>query len=180
MIRSRRHLLALAPALAASAALAACTTTTSNGVTTVTLDTARIVDDGGAIIAAITSALAAQSLRLIMGDKVPLAQEALAGAQTALDQIKALTGGSVSAKLDTTTVRAEVTSLLGDAQTALGLVQGALTTMPGKLVADIQNYVSAALTLIPFVQLAAGFAGARERSTTGMSEAMALRVARSR
>lgn len=159
--------------------LAACglvTSTTTGGVTTVKIDTARIATNGDAVIAAISAILMAPSIVILLGPNLIAAQAALTAAQLALSEFKALTGPSVTVALDTTKAQALVTSLVGDAQQALILVQGVTSKLTGVTATNVGNYVAATLTLLPLIQLAAGMAlmGATKPI---MSEADALRIA---
>lgn len=174
----RRRLLVGSTLLASGFLLAACTASNNGGIHTVTVDTGRIVTDGKAIIATISAVLSIPSLAVALGSNYVLAQAALAAAQAALVEIENLTGGSVTTTLDTTRLQTLVTTLLNNVQTALMLVQGAVAKLAGSDAAKVGTYVSAALSLIPFLQLAAGFASARPDAASSMSEADALRVAR--
>ena len=174
-IISRRRLLSLS-AVGIVGALAACKTSTSGGVTNVTLDVTRIVTDGKAILASLSAALLAPSIAVLLGPNYAAAQAALAAAQLALTEIESLTGGTISVTLDTTKVQALVTSLLGDAQTALSLLQSIVGKLTGTVATAVGNYVAASLALIPFVQMAAGFTSAHP-GAVGMTEAEALAVA---
>ena len=168
----RRHLLATLPL----ASLAACGITTNGGVTTGTLDVDRIVTDGGAILAACQATLLAPAVATLIGPNYAVAQAALVAGQAALAEIRAVAGPSVTVSVDTTKVQALVTSLLADAQQVLTLVQGVLAKLSGAAVAQVQNYVAAALALIPLVQVAASLASVRATMPT-MTEAQALHIA---
>ena len=150
---ARRHLLfAAAPA----ALLAGCTVTTSNGTTTVTLDTARIQQDGQAVLTAAAQILATPGISAALGGSLLTAQQALASANTAFSSVTAQIGASVSVSLDTTSVQNGIKSVLSDVQTILGLVQPVLSLIPGG--AAVGAVVAAIQALLPFLTLAAALA----------------------
>ncbi len=170
---SRRQLLSLS----AAGLLAACTTTTQGGSTTATLDVAKIVADSTAILSGLSSLLTMPAVIIALGVHYAAAEAALVAAQVALAEIEKLTNGSISVTVDTSTVQPLVTTLLSDVQTVLALVQGALATMTGSAAARVADAVSAVLALIPFVRLAAGFAGAMP-AAGAMDEQQALAALR--
>ncbi len=174
-ILSRRQMLRLS-ALGGAGLVVACTTTQGGGTTTATIDVATIVTDGQAILSAISAALLAPTVILLLGANYGTAEAALAAAQLVLTEIESLTGGTVTVSLDVTKVQSLVVSMLADSQTALSLLQGVLGRLPGSEATTTGNAIAAALALIPIVQLAAGLAVGRVVSA--MSEAQALAVVR--
>lgn len=172
---SRRRLLSLST-VGGATLLGACTVIHAGGTGTATLDVERIVVDSKAILSAVSAALLIASLVTALGPNYAIAQAALLAAQGTLSEIEALTGGSVTVILDKTKLQTLVVSLLSDLQTALTLMQAAVVTMTGSVVTTIATYISAALSLIPIVQIAAGLVTARPRSGL-MSESQALAVA---
>jgi hypothetical protein len=157
--------------------LGACAVTSSGSTTTVTIDVTRIVTDGKAIIASVQAASLIPAVSALLGPNLLAVQTALAAANASLSEIETLTGGTVVLATDTSRVQALATSLLADAQTALSIVQGVLVHLSGTVVTQVQTYVSAALALLPFVQLAAGLSSARVGSVGLMTEQQALAVA---
>ena len=168
----RRDLLAALPFMS----LGACSVATTSNNTVGTLDVDRIVTDGDAILSACRAALLAPSVAVLLGTNYSVAQASLAAGQAVLTEIRAVTGPAVTVNVDTAKVQTLVTSLLADAQQVLTLVQGALGRVPGTISTQLQNYVDAALTLIPLVQVAAALAGMRT-TVPVMTESTALRIA---
>lgn len=172
---SRRRLLSLSAAGGAGL-LGACTLIREGGSTTATLDVARVVTDSKAILAALSAALLVTSLVTALGPNYAVVQAVLLSAQGTLSEIETLTGGSVTVIVDTTKLQTLVISLLGDVQTALALVQSAVAMMTGNVATTVGTYIAAVLSLIPFVQTAAGLLTAASRPGL-MSEAQALAIA---
>lgn len=161
--------------------LAGCTRVTSGGITTVTLDVARITRDGRAIVDALDRAVSNPGLGLLLGGNLIAAQAAIAGARAVLAEIDSLTQGTVSASIDTSSVQAAVSTLLVDAQSVLALTQNAVSSGSASA-AGALNYLSAAATLITFLQVAADLVPVALRSShrpaTPMSEQQALEAAK--
>ena len=175
---SRRSLLRLAM-LSGSAMLAACAVTQNGSITTVTLDTARIVTDGRAIVGALDGVLAIPAIATLLDANLVTAEAALHAADLALSEIQDLTGGAVTVSIDTARVQTLVMSLLGDVQSVLGLLQGALPSLPAALsvvATELSTAIDAVRTLIPLVQLAAGLVGSAPAAPS-MTEAQALAIA---
>lgn len=172
---SRRSLLRMALA-GGVAVLGGCTLSQSGTVTTATIDVARVVADGRAIVATLKGALAIPGVAAMLAANFAVAEAALAAAGLVMDEIVQLTGGTtVSVSIDTARLQTLVLSLLADAQTVLALLQtpsGRITAVPNGLA----TLIAAAATLVPLVQLAAGLSAAPPRSAP-MSEAAALRIA---
>ncbi len=174
----RRQLLAMLGAGGLAALLGACTISKGGGTTSATIDVKRIVTDSSAIIAAVTAALTAPALIAALGPaKVVVVEAALTAANGALAAIEQLTGGTVVLAVDTSRLQALVTSLLADAQTALTIVQGVVSGLTGAVATQVANYISAALSLIPFVQLAAELSSSFSHSIATMDEDRAIAVA---
>jgi hypothetical protein len=168
----RRALIMMSPA----AVLAACTSATSNGVTTYTLDTHKVDTDGTAILQALAAVLAAPSIALLLGPNLVTAQAALSGAQLALTTFDQLTGGSLSATIDTQKAQATVLSFIADTQQVLTFVQQILPKIGVSSTAtSVGNYVAAVQALIPFLQVAIGLSSVTPTPT--MTEEQALRIA---
>ena len=162
---SRRRLLS-SSAIGAIGLLAACTTKTQGGSTTATLDVARIVSDSQAILTGLSAMLMVPTVIIALGPNYAAAEAALTAAQAALAEIEALTNGSVSVTIDPTRLQTLVDTLLGDVQTALALVQATAAKLTGAAAMQVADAVAAVLALIPFVRMAAGFAGARPGAGT--------------
>ena len=129
---SRRRLLSLST-IGAGGLLAGCTITHGTGTTTVTINTAKLVTDGQAILSALSAILSAPSVIVALGVNYVAAQAALVAAQAIMAEIQALTGGSVTVTVDVTRAAVRwVTSLLSDAQTVLNLVLGIDHTLVGE------------------------------------------------
>ena len=174
----RRQLLKMLGGGGLAALLGACAISKGGGTTTATIDVKRIVTDSSAIIAAVTAALTAPALIAALGPaKVVAAEAALTAANGALAAIEQLTGGTVVLSVDTSKLQALVTSLLADAQTALTIVQGVVSGLTGAVATQVANYVSAALSLIPFVQLAASLSSSFAHGVAIMDEDRAIAVA---
>lgn len=172
---SRRRLLSLS-AIGGTALLAACTVSTSGGTTTATLDVAQIVTDSKAILSALSAALMAPTLIVALGANYATAEAALLAAQAVLSEIELLTNGSITVTIDRTRLQSLVTTLLADAQTVLALVQGVALKLTGAVATQVGDSIAAVLTLISFVQIAAGLASVRP-AVALMTEAQALAVA---
>lgn len=174
----RRSLLRLA-LLSGGAMLAACTATRNGTITTVTLDAARIVTDGRAVLGALDGVLAIPAVAASLGANLATAKAALDAAGLALSEIQTLTGGAVTVSIDTARVQTLVTSLLGDVQSVLGPLQGALPSLPAALSAlatELSTVIDAVRTLIPLLQLAAGLVGSPPAAPP-MTETQALAIA---
>ncbi len=167
-------------ALMSVALLGACAITSNGGTTTGTLDVTRITTDGQAIVAALEALVVAPAIVVLLGPKVAVASAAFAAASAALTEIQTITGGTVTASIDTAKVKALVASLLDDAKTVVGLVQGVLPNLSGPLAEQVGNYVAAVQTLLPFVALAAqvSLVGATSATARPMTEADALATIR--
>jgi hypothetical protein len=177
MTLTRRRALIGASLAMPVALIAGCTVASSGGVSTVTIDVARIVTDGKAIIASVSAAALIPAVSTLLGANLLTVQTALAAANASLSEIQSLTGGSVVLSADTSKVQTLVTSLLADAQTALSIVQGVIAGLTGAIATKVQTYIAATLALLPFVQIAAGLTAARVGSVSTMTEAQALAVA---
>jgi hypothetical protein len=162
-----------------AALLAACSLTTHNGVTTLAVDTAKVHTDGSAIIAAIGTIIAMPPVAALLGPNLPIAQAALDGAQLALSQFDATTGGTATLSVDTTKATALVHSLISNAQNVLSVVQPILPVLPAAVSERVGSYVGAILTLIPFVQAAVDLTSAAKAKAMRlpMGEAQALQIA---
>lgn len=171
MTLSRRSLIGSAGLLA----LGGCTVTSSG----ITIDTATISKDGLAIVAILTEVLAIPVLAASLGTNASVAATALASANAGLVQLNTLTGGSVSLSLDKSAIQAAVTSLLADATTVLNIVQDVSQLMTGPAATTVATYVSAGLTLIPLVQLAAAIVvpASTKIGLPKMNEQQALAIA---
>lgn len=162
----RRSLLlgacALTPALAALAACNAITTT--NGVTTI--DVAKFGSDAQLVVTGIGAIVAQPVVATALGANMAKATAALAEAKTTAAEIAAA-GGAIALS----TAQGWVSTIVGDAQTVLGLV-GGLSTLPP----SVQGYVSAIEALLPLIQVAVQLLGTNAVGATPMSpvEARAL------
>lgn len=145
----------------AGLALSGCVSTISGPITTVTIDVAQIVTDASTILGAVSVALLAPPVVLALGTNYAAVKLALQAAQAALLQLEGLTGGSVSVSYSGNVVQALVKTLLDNAQTALGLIQGAAMTLPGKVAGGILTSIEAALALIPVIRSRAGLVGSQ-------------------
>lgn len=173
---NRRNLLSTLPVLA----IAACGVTTVNGITTATLDTAKINNYAQAFTAVLTTVITAPAIMSLLGPNLVAAEAGLAAVKLAATELATLTGGSLSVSIDTTKVQATVTSLLNSVQTVLTLVQSAIANLKGAAATKVQNYLVAVLTLIPLMQLAAGFVSLPKATQPLMTEEEALKIAYSK
>lgn len=174
LMMSRRRLLSLST-IGAGSLLAGCTITRGTGTTAVTINTAKLVTDGQAILSALSAILAAPSVIVALGVNYVAARAALVAAQAIMAEMQALTGGSVTVTVDTTRLQSLVTSLLSDAQTVLNLVLSVDHTLVGEAATRIGDYVAAALALIPVMQVTADLVATSPAAA--MSEAQALAIA---
>ena len=165
---SRRTLLRTS-ALGSVAALAACgvvSSTTSNGVTTITVNVAQVaawgaaIKNGAALIAGLPGIAGTPQGAVVMAI-VAVVTADLAAFSTAA-------GGSVSLTFNSTSVPAAVSSLLTDAQGALGNVGATV-------LATAQTYVAAVQTIVALFESALG-STAVGASAPKMTEAQALTV----
>ncbi len=155
---TRRRMLQLLGA-SALVPLAACVTASKNGgVTTITVNGAKALTDAQAVQASLTAILATPSLVAAMtADQLATAKAGLAAInQTVSDLQTAIPTGVATATIDTTTVQSLAKSLITDAQNTLLIVQNVLGVLHGTTFTMIGNYVSAALSLLPFLELAVG------------------------
>ncbi len=175
---SRRSMLRLAM-LSGAAMLAGCTVVRNGTITTVTIDTGRVVTDGRAIIGALGGVLLVPGVAALLGANLVTAEAALQAATLSLNEIRSLTGGAVTVAIDTARLRTLVASLLADVQSVVVLLQGVLPSLPDKpsaVASELAEVIASVQTLIPLVQLAAGLSGARP-DTLPMTEARALAIA---
>ncbi len=177
---TRRHALRLLGA-ATLIPLAACVTTSKNGgVTTVTVNGTKALADAQAVQASLTSILATPSLVAVMTPAQLTDAKAglVAINQTIADLQTAIPTGVVSATIDTTTVQTLIKSLVSDAQNVLLIVQSVFSALHGTTAATIGNYISAALALLPFLELAVGLASSTH-VTPKYTEAEAVAICHS-
>jgi len=168
----RRALLLTSPA----AVLVACTKTTNGGATTYTLDTHKVDTEGTAILQALAAMLAAPSIAVLLGPNMITAQAAVVAAQAALAAFDQLTGGSMSATIDTQKAQATILSFIADTQQVLTLVQQIMPKISISTTATtVGNYVAAVQALLAFLQASIGLASVTLKPT--MTEAQALQIA---
>ncbi|MCQ8277857.1 hypothetical protein NFI95_05290 [Acetobacteraceae bacterium KSS8] len=154
----------------------ACTVTHGGTVITATLDLNRMLTDGQAILTALNTALLIPGIAAMLGANFAAAETALAAAGAAMTELKTLAGSSISVSIDVARVQTLAASLLADFQTVLSLLS---KLAPGSTATSrLALLISAATTLVPLVQSAAGL----PVSTTAMpgvrmTETEALRIA---
>lgn len=176
----RRQILGTSALALPAALLAACSITSNGNVTTLTIDTAKVDQDGTALINAATAVLALPSIAVLLGPNLVVAQVALAGAQSALAAFDSATAGKASVDIDTTSVSKLTHSLVGDVQTIVAAVQPVVPKVtPGALQQRLSDYLLAIQTLIPFVLAAVDLAGNSQAKALKlpMTEAQALKIA---
>lgn len=156
--------------------LSACTSKTVNGITTVTIDVDRVNTDGNAMISALSAILLTPQMVVALGPNLVIAQAALVAAKLALQQFDTQTKGKLTLTTNTTTAVALIGSLISDAQTILALVQGSLSSLTTAVANRVTYYVTPAIALVSFLQIAVGLAGAKG-VTPPMGEADAVKRA---
>lgn len=156
-----------------------CTTTRSGAVVTTQIDTARIDQDGRAVAIALNGILAIPGVSEALGPaNAALARASIAGIQTGIDDIDGATGGTETVTLDLTSLQSKVNAVVSEAHAVLTLVLQIAPRLPAPVNAQVVDKAQAALTLLPFVQLAVQLAAAaRTQTHPMMSEQQALSVA---
>lgn len=174
---NRRKILSLSAAGVAGVALAGCTVASSGGVSSITIDVAKIDSVGSAVIAALTSTLAAPSVAALLGSNATLAKLALVDASALLKSIDAAAGGAATLSVNTASVQGFVASLLADINKVLGFVVAVAPSLTGSAATVVGNYVAAVEALLPLIALAAALAGAKASAAPVMTEETALYIA---
>ena len=176
MVFHRRAAIAALPVIV----IAGCTSSKINGVTTETLDMAKVTAEAHAIGDGLAAVLMAPSIAILLGPQSAIASIALKAVLAAVDEIDAMSGGTISIVFDAKSVQTKVDTIIRNAEVILNIVQIEVPKIGGTVGTTIGTYLTAIQTLLPFLQLAAGVAtiavsGKRDGS---MTEAKALVVLR--